>query len=389
VSSLRELQKKLDEGEVPRVLLLHGDEPHFMEQAGKAIRRTLFPEPEAEALGLVRLECPAPRESGTLSVSRVLEELQTVPMLGGARLVEVIHAERLLKDQGEELVAGLGAYLTAKNTSGHLVLKASGKIGRMKGSLQKKGAFLLECKRLYDTPAPWKKGREGAVSETAQWLAGEARSRGHALDPADAEILVRRLGGGLARLEQELDKLSVLVGEKRPIPRSAIEAGLGEGSERGHDSFRLADAVVAGRAREALVLLHEIFSEGLTAGSGDRSGRITQPPAIALMLLSALFHRYRKLAAAARMVAAGRSPAVAAEALGLAGFAARRLADELRDVRLADVEAAIPLFRVTERHLKGGSPLHPRIILERLIVDLTAGRSLPAGVRLGREDWRT
>src|SRR5262249_21282354 len=58
----------------------------------------------------------------------------------------------------------------------------------------------------------------------AGWVVTLARERGHAIAPQAVERLLERTGVELARLDDELEKLSLHVGPKAPIDASHVDA---------------------------------------------------------------------------------------------------------------------------------------------------------------------
>lgn len=385
--NVKEFQRSLKKEEVPRACLFYGQEEHFKNQLIEEIRNRIHEDSEAADLGTVTFDGGRNKEGENLTANRIFEELQTLPLLSPHKLVVVRQTQKVFEENAEEFVELLTEFMKAKSVSGTLVLHTQGAVAKIVKAASSKGVVAVDCKKLYDTKAPWKRGPGASVSETATWLSTEARQLGHSLDPMDAELIVEKLGGNLTRLRQELDKLSLLAGEKNPIRRTIVEETLGGSSERTHATYQWTDAVVGQQVSKALAMLGSIFSEGLDMGPGDRS-RVTHPSSITLILLSSLFKRYANLYEGARLVSQGQSPAAAAAHVGLKGYPAKKFAGEVTRHRLADLEATIPLFRIAERDVKGGSALGPQLILETLVIHLIQGKALPASVRPKREAWR-
>ncbi len=378
-----EFLKKLTKGKVPRLILLVGDENHFKDKVLKAISKRLFEDDDDADLGTVVFEAPKPRDAEKLPASRIFEEVQTIPMLAENKLVVVHYAERILSDQADVFFPEAGRFMNQPEHGSHLVLFVSGAVARITKKIETLGGTAVACKKLYDSPAPWKRGRGPAVSETAEWLSGEARELGHSLSPQDAEILVKRIGGNLAQLKQELDQLSLLAGKGRPISSAMVDSGE---AQRTQSAFKIADAVIQGDCKQALTTLHEAFSQGLDMGGADRSV-VTASTSVALIVLNSLFRRFINLYQGARLVASGHSPASAADHLGIKGFPARKFEREVSNQRLPEITEKMKLFRQAESDLKGGSSLSTQLVLERLVIELIQFRALPASTRVVRRMW--
>ncbi|MHC4210753.1 MAG: DNA polymerase III subunit delta, partial [Planctomycetota bacterium] len=72
-----------------------------------------------------------------------------------------------------------------------------------------------------------------------------------------ARLLVERLGPGLARLDTELAKLAVFVGEGRAIGRKDVAEPVGLGREE--QGWALQDAIMSGRPGEACAKMRQLL----------------------------------------------------------------------------------------------------------------------------------
>lgn len=142
-----------------------------------------------------------------------LSAARTLPMMADLRLVEV----RDLHEGTDAFFAALCDYLGSPSSSTVLVASGSGfpkveKGGnnwavRVKHALRGKGQLL--------TYGP-------QAMPPARFAAAAAERRGKTLAPADAERLVEVVGPDLSRLEQEVEKLSLFVGDAPAIDARAI-----------------------------------------------------------------------------------------------------------------------------------------------------------------------
>ncbi|MGH7899208.1 MAG: DNA polymerase III subunit delta [Candidatus Binatia bacterium] len=97
--------------------------------------------------------------------------------------------------------------------------------------------------------------------ELAGWIRGEAKRTGkHELTPRAAEQLAELVGGDLLALRSTLERLSIAVGEGRPIDEDAVERHVV--SSRMHAVYELQDALSERNAAKAIGLFRRVIDEG-------------------------------------------------------------------------------------------------------------------------------
>ena len=95
----------------------------------------------------------------------------------------------------------------------------------------------------------------GGPSEVARWLQDRAVQRGISIDPRAIEALTDLVGANLRTLATELEKLAMYAGPRAITPE---DVRLLTPQAREERIFDLVDAVVEGRAADALRLLRMI-----------------------------------------------------------------------------------------------------------------------------------
>jgi len=260
-------------------VLLHGDDP-FLVERGLARLRARMAGPRGDAgVRLVWGDDDAAR------VHEALGDLVSPSLFGGTSLVVIRRAEALpatLDEAVAEVAPRLddGARLV-------LVAKALDQRRRLHAAWAKAGAAIG-----FVRPDP---------RAAATWAATLARERGHAIAPAVVERLLERTGADLARIDDELEKLSLHVGPKQPIEARHVETLVAATRAHAIDELtdRLARRDLAGAVRtlRALVAAGEAplrilaflasnlrrslhVSELLAAGlsEGEVAGRLGMPP---------------------------------------------------------------------------------------------------------------
>jgi DNA polymerase-3 subunit delta len=124
------------------------------------------------------------------------------------------------------------------------------------------------------------------------------------------------------------------------------------GHSRAEDTWKIFSAIGSGEAGEALGLLGRLLGQG-------------EEP---LKLLGAFSFQLRRLAQAARLHGQGRPLAAALEEAGVQPWAVKGAEQQLRHLGRRRAERLYDWLLETDLGLKGGSPLPPRALLERLVV---------------------
>jgi DNA polymerase-3 subunit delta len=232
-----ELEERLDR-EVEPVYLLVGDQDLLREIAAKKLQKAVVGE-NPSPFSFERFD----GESESKDASRILIAANTMPLLGGRRLVLVKRASALLEGD-----SSLAAYLESPNPAAVLVLDLEKKPdARRKGTkdLEKKVA-IVAC----DAPQPW---------ELEDWVAEEGRARGLKLGREEIRYLVTETGSDLHRLSNELEKLSLYASGDR-LDLETVAEVLGRG--RAQSVFNFIDAVARGDGGSALRQLGRLLEEG-------------------------------------------------------------------------------------------------------------------------------
>jgi DNA polymerase-3 subunit delta len=316
---------------VQPVYVLHGDEDFLKRQVVLALRARLFGE-GGDDFGL------SSHSGDTATFAKVKDELETLPFLSPYRLVIVESADPFVtRHRGL-----LEKYVTQPAERGVLVLDVRSWPATTKLAKLVDPAGTLVCK------AP-------ALHRLPDWCMRWAESRHHVeLEPAAAALLVDLVGAEMGQLDQELTKLAVYVGDRKRVTPADVDRLVG--NSRTENTFRIFDALADGRPAEALAILGRQFDQG-------------EEP---LRMLAAFGLQLRRLAQAARLVQAGTPIGEAMNRLGVPPFARHGFERQLRHLGFRRARRLFSWLLEADSGLKGGSPLPPRVILERLLVRLAA-----------------
>jgi len=335
------LEKAVSSGSLAAGYVLRGPEAYFRERAVQAIRGA------ARERGMEL--CAHDAKDPDFDASRLFDDLAGSGLFAAERCIVVRQPAALLKKQGKHdsplgraIVAfvqrGAGTVVVAADT-----LRADHAVAR---AIKKAGGPLVSCRRLWDSPPPWKPGADLSDSELCHWLAGRARTMGTKLTRQQAALLAASCGNDLTALVTELEKLAA----------SGPEALAALGLDGAATPFKVADDLLAGRAGAALFGIETLFKGGFQQDGGRRE---RNPVALGTMLVAALAKGVRQASAGAEAVAGGADLKAAAAAAGVSGAP---MAQRTFESRLAarTIEEWRRMFAQTlelERRAKSGGRL--------------------------------
>jgi DNA polymerase-3 subunit delta len=314
-------------GPVQPIYVLHGDEDFLKREVLAALQALVLGEP-ADPFGLSA-------HAGDRAVfAAVHDELQTLPFLGPRRLVVVEGADVFVT----RYRTSLEKYFAKPAPAGVLVLEVRSWPSNTRLAKLLESAATIACKAL-------------AAQRIPEWCVQRAGSaHGKQLSSSAAQLLVDLTGPDLGQLDQELAKLAVYAGEAARIDTGDVDRLVG--NSRAESTWKVFDALAGSRPGEALAVLDRVLDQG-------------EEP---LKVLGAFSMQLRRLVQAYRLTQQGRPlPAALAEA-GVPPFAVRGCEQQLRHLGRRRAERLYDWLVETDLGLKGGSPLPPRTLLERLVV---------------------
>lgn len=283
---------------------------------------------------------------GDIEVREALDDLRTPTLLGEPRGVVVEDAGPVL--EGESLAA-VAAYAEKPVAGALLVLQASAldrRLKEVKRLLQH--VETVECK-----PPPPK--------AVAAWLSQHARQAyGLALAGGVGETLRDRLGDDLGQLDGALARLKEQIAPRVRLERADVAASTDD--HRSPVLWEASNALEEADLPRALDAVDAAFLEGIRI----KQDTVSDPSAVAPILLASLHGAYRKLI---KFHLSRHGGAGAAEAARAAGFPAWKANLASRHHR-ATLVARHRHFVAADLALKRSYGDSPRRVLERLLVAL-------------------
>lgn len=229
------LRQSLTKGDPAPVYFVYGNEPLLIERAADMISRAAAAgDPGGMNRNVFRGEESDAREIALAAAA--------YPMLGSRRMVIVREAEEL-GDTGP-----LEEYIRNPSPATTLLMISQKPDFRQKlFGLLKEKALLVECRTPYD-------------DRISGWIEAEVRSTGKTIDPEAAELLRVSVGGSLAELSNELEKLYTYAGERKLIEAADVAAVVGV--SRQFSIFDLQRALGERNARAAFGVAGRMIDAG-------------------------------------------------------------------------------------------------------------------------------
>ena len=329
---IAELEKELARGQIRPAYLLAGAEPLLRDQGLAAIRAAVLSGSSDD----FNLDC---LDGEGLSPGRLLESVQTLPLMAEHRLVVVRDPQRIAhKNPREAIFDALVQTLTelVEQTETVLVVTASNADSRLRWVKAFKGsAVKVDC-------APPKSSKA-----LVRFVETEAEAQDVTLESGVARELADRVGPHLLMLRGEIAKAALMAGQGQSVSLDHIRAGTCDLSER--FLWDLTDPLCAGQAGQAIAQLTRLFASGYA------------PEAV----LGSLAGHFRKLAC---IRGGGKISGSPFQLNKLKTQAARHSQRSLRTCleRIHQTDAALKGIGLTAKHLSRESTV------ESLVLELSA-----------------
>ncbi|MDR5695006.1 MAG: DNA polymerase III subunit delta [Armatimonadota bacterium] len=268
-------------------------------------------------------------------VEEIINRMDTLPFLGGERVVLVKRLEALSAREQERLAS----YLEEREPPSALVMVASTLDKRRRlYQVAKRAGEVMEFPRL---PA------RALLFHVKKQVEGE----GKRISDAVAMTLIALVGNSLRDLVSEVAKLVAYVGDRKVITVQDIQ----EVCTRGHEVtiFQLVDAIGDRQLGPALGLLREVLQGG-------------EPP---LLILFMIARQFRLILQAKALLERGLPSSRLHAELGVPPFLAQRLAEQSRKFSLREVQGALSRLLQADVAIKSGTQ-PPDLALELAVVDL-------------------
>ena len=334
----------VEKADIPAFVVVAGKEAFLRREAIRGVRSSVLGDDDGE----FSQSTFAGRD---VRLRDVIDDLSTVVMFGPSRRLVLVE---LADDFVSRHRAELEDYSGRPKTTGVLVLEAPEwkSNTRLHKALDKSG-LVIDC-------------RPPTAAKLISWLVSWAKKRHHTKLPRDAASqMIELVGPEPGLLDQETAKLAAYAGADQPVTLELVDEIVGGWKTK--TVWEMIDSMAAGNARAALDELERLIAAG-------------QNP---IALLNQMASPLRRFATATRCIetaeAGGRRMTLRAalERAGVRSFALAKAESQLRQLGRHRAARLNRDLLEADLALKGASTLPPRLVLERLIVQLARPRQQP------------
>ena len=342
--------------------ILYGADSFSRSEALRALKRELDTDGSLESN-------TAEFDAGQAAPAEVIAACDTVPFLGGQRLVVLEGAlsqapasgrrrrsRPTSRPQGER-APGEGEADAAEQGPWRALVEYAARIPETTtlvlvdgGSVDESFLKALEpfaTVERFSLPGP---------KEVKGWVHARARARGLQIDGRACSMIAELIGNDTGMIASEIEKLATYAAGER-ITESDVKALVPDLRDR--EGYYLADAVADGKAAQATKLLHEMLRKGKH-----------HPGA----LLATIENRYRRLAVAREMINAGATGTQVGSTLRMSGYGVERLLEQASRISMERVRWALDRIAQSDQDVKEGR-LDEKLSLELLVQDLASEAS--------------
>lgn len=232
--------KKIIEGiknkDLKPIYFLMGDEPYYIDGIAKYIEDTVLLEDEKGFNQMVLY-------GRDVTVEDIVSNAKRYPMMSEKQVVIVKEAQDLSRT-----IENLVSYVENPQPSTILVIcfkyKTLDKRKKLSKLIEKNG-ILFESKKLYESQMP-------------DWIRRVLAGKGHTITPKAAIMLVEFLGNDMSKVNNELEKLQLIIGPGEQITAQHIEDNIGISKD--FNNFELQNAIGSKDIKKAFTII-QYFSQ--------------------------------------------------------------------------------------------------------------------------------
>lgn len=221
MDDVKQLVADIKNGNIKPIYLLMGEEPYYIDKISEFIEETILTEEERGFNQMVLY-------GRDVAVEDIVSNAKRFPMMAERQVVIVKEAQDLSRTFDK-----LDDYAKNPQPSTVLVLCYKYKtVDKRKAVYKaiKKSGVVFESKKLYDNQVP-------------DWIKRVLSPRGYAITPKASQLLVEFLGTDLGKINNELEKLQIVLPKNTQITPEHIEENIGISKD--YNNFELRKAIGA------------------------------------------------------------------------------------------------------------------------------------------------
>ena len=218
----------------------------------------------------------------------VFDELKTAPMFGRHKLVIVENADSFLGGDQDKVLG----YIKNPFSVNCLILEVLSidKRTKLAKAMNGKCGVLIECDKLYDSPAPWETKKPEYDSELTRWIVMHARNFDKTMNLKSAFCLQEKTGNNLSIINNQIDALSVYTGDRNEITTEDIQNLIGISHRE--KLYNMLDAIGMKDTISAIKMAENIFDIGM---ENERKNITYDAKSIAITIVSSSHRRMKDL----------------------------------------------------------------------------------------------
>ena len=221
MDDVKQLVTDIKKGNIKPIYLLMGEEPYYIDKISEFIEETVLTEEERGFNQMVLY-------GRDVAVEDIVSNAKRFPMMAERQVVIVKEAQDLSRTFDK-----LDDYAKNPQPSTVLVLCYKYKTVDKRKAVYKainKTGVVFESKKLYDNQVP-------------DWIKRVLSPRGYTITPKASQLLVEFLGTDLGKINNELEKLQIVLPKNTQITPEHIEENIGISKD--YNNFELRKAIGA------------------------------------------------------------------------------------------------------------------------------------------------
>tara|TARA_R110002072_G_scaffold261258_2_gene419966 strand:+ start:27133 stop:28137 length:1005 start_codon:yes stop_codon:yes gene_type:complete len=215
----KQIVNSIKQGDIKPVYFLMGEEAYYIDAISNFIEATVLSEEEKGFNQMVLY-------GRDVSIEDIVSNAKRYPMMAEKQVVIVKEAQDLSRT-----IENLVSYVENPQPTTVLVLcykyKSLDKRKKLSKSIAKNG-IIFESKKLYENQVP-------------DWIRRVLAGRGYTITPKAAQMLVEFLGNDLGKVNNELEKLQLIIKPGEQITPQLIEENIGISKD--FNNFELQNAI--------------------------------------------------------------------------------------------------------------------------------------------------
>ncbi|WP_299113719.1 DNA polymerase III subunit delta [uncultured Winogradskyella sp.] len=220
MDDVKQLVSAIKEGDLKPIYFLMGEEAYYIDKISGFIEDNVLDEAEKGFNQMVLY-------GRDVSIDDIVSNAKRYPMMAERQVVIVKEAQDLSRT-----IEKLAQYAENPQPTTVLVInykyKKLDKRKALYKAINKNGGVVFESKKLYDNQVP-------------DWIRRVLKGQGYDISPKAAQMLVEFLGTDLSKVNNELDKLKIVLPKGTQITPDHIEENIGISKD--YNNFELRKAV--------------------------------------------------------------------------------------------------------------------------------------------------